>query len=99
MSETFDVHLTLTVDDADSMNYLDTYEGLGDVWYRFESDAAGNITLLANEDGFEHLARFFLKLARTGKSNGYHSHHTLEFGVTGRGGPELTIGIIPAPWE
>jgi hypothetical protein len=29
---------------------------------------------------FEHLARFFLKMARTDKANGYHSHHTLESG-------------------
>ena len=97
MSETFDVHLTLTVDEPSSMNFLDTYEGLDDVWYRFETDAQGNVTLLANPDGFEHLARYFLKLARTGKSDGYHAHHTLEFGASYDGGPELTIGIVTAP--
>src|SRR6185436_6695804 len=80
MSQTIDVHLTLTRDEPNSMNFEDTYSGLGDVWYRFGADAKGNVTLCANSDGFEHLARYFLKMARAGKVHGYHAHHPLEFG-------------------
>ena len=80
MSDTIEVHLTLTSDKPNSMNFEDTYSGLEDVWYKFVADGEGNVTLLANSDGFEHLARYFLKMARTGKRHGYHAHHSLEFG-------------------
>jgi len=96
MGDTFEVNLTLTRDKANSMNFEDTYAGLGDVWYKFESDASGNVTLWANPDGFEHLARCFLKMARTGKANGYHAHHSLEFGKEPEG-PELTIIHVDQP--
>jgi hypothetical protein len=96
MSETFDVQLTLTVDTPNSMNFLDTYEGLTNLWYKFETDKDGNITLLANAEGFEHLARYFLKMARTGKENGYHAHHELEFNGK-KLYPELTIMIVDHP--
>ena len=79
-----------------SMNFEDTYSGLADVWYKFEVDPKGNVTLFANADGFEHLARYFLKMARTGKKNGYHAHHTLEFGRLPEG-PELTIILADEP--
>jgi hypothetical protein len=74
-----------------------SYPGLANPCYQFTADARGNINLWANTDGFEHLARFFLKMARSDKSPGYDSHHTLEFGDPTVGGPELTIGIKPAP--
>jgi len=96
MSDTFEVHLTLTRDKPNSMNFEDTYSGLEDVWYKFETDAEGNITLLANADGFEHLARYFLKMARTRKRHGYHAHHTLESGKLPEG-PELTITFCKRP--
>jgi hypothetical protein len=96
MSDTIDIHLTLTRDKPNSMNFGDTYSGLPDVWYKFETDAKGNVTLFANADGFEHLARYFLKMARTGKKNGYHAHHTLEFGRLPEG-PELTIILASEP--
>jgi hypothetical protein len=80
MSATFDVHLTLTTDKPNSMNFEDTYEDLPNAWYKFETDASGSVTLLANAEGFEHLARYFLKMARTQKRVGYHAHHTLELG-------------------
>ncbi len=97
MDEMIDVHLKLTRDKPNSMNFEDTYSGLDRIWYKFESDAAGNITLCANPDGFEHLARYFLKMARSGKVLGYHAHHTLEFGESGGSGPELTIMVADAP--
>lgn len=97
MDEMIDVHLKLTRDKPNSMNFEDTYSGLDRIWYKYESDEAGNITLWANPDGFEHLARYFLKMARSGKMLGYHAHHPLEFGQSGRSGPELTIIVADAP--
>ena len=97
MSETIDVHLTLTRDKPNSMTFEDTYAGLTDLWYKFEVDPKGNVTLLATADGFEHLARYFLKMARSGKNIGYHAHETLEFGALPDGGPELTIMLTRGP--
>src|SRR5215471_3753037 len=96
MTSTLIVHLTLTSDTPNSMNFLDTYEGLNDVWYKFSADADGNINLWANSDGFEHLARYFLKMARSGKNVGYHAHHKLEF-ASQQEYPELTIGFCSRP--
>ena len=97
-SDTIDVHLTLTCDTPNSMDFRDTYSGLNDIWYKVDVDAIGNVTLWANADGFEHLARYFLKMARTGKDTGYHAHHTLEFGQRDSGGgPELTITLADNP--
>ncbi|HEY6970843.1 MAG TPA: hypothetical protein VJA94_16650 [Candidatus Angelobacter sp.] len=98
MSDTFEVHLTLTCDKPNSMDFTDTYAGLEDIWYKFDADADGSVTLLANADGFEHLARFFFKMARTGKYPGYHSHHDLEFGKP-QSSPELVIGFANRPTE
>jgi len=89
-AETIHVDLKLTRDTSNSMNFVDTYEGLQDIWYKFESDSAGNINLYANRDGFEHLARYFLKMARTDKRAGFHGHHSVEFGSACLS-PELTI--------
>lgn len=97
MSDTIDVRLILTRDRPNSMNFTDTYEGLKNIWYKFEVDATGNVTLVANADGFEHLARYFLKMARTGKNPGYHAHHSLEFGGEREPGPELTIAFGESP--
>ena len=97
MSETFEVHLTLTRDTPNSMNFLDTRAGLDKIWYKFDSDPSGNITLSATPDGFEHLARYFLKMARTGKHPGYHAHHSLEYATGPAEGPELTIMVANAP--
>ncbi len=82
------------------MNFMDTYAGLNHPWYKFATDADGNITLSANAEGFEHLARYFLKMARTGKSPGYHAHHSLEMGKDNTEPfPELTIVMDEAPRE
>lgn len=97
MDEMFDVHLTLTRDDPNSMNFKDTYSGLDRVWYKFEAEPGGNVTLRANADGFEHLARYFLKMARSGKALGYHAHHIAEFGGDPGSQPELTIIIGEPP--
>ncbi|MFZ3339980.1 MAG: hypothetical protein WA213_03790 [Terriglobales bacterium] len=94
--ETIDVHLVLTRDTPNSMDFRDTHEGLKDVWYKFKVDSKSNVDLLATADGFEHLARYFLKMARTGKLHGYHAHHALENGKL-PGGPELTITIVNQP--
>ena len=96
MNETFEVRLTLTRDKPNSMDFRDTYSGLEDIWYKVEVNATGNVTLWANGDGFEHLARYFLKMARSGKNPGYHAHHSLEFGEDARG-PELTIAFANRP--
>ena len=96
MSDTIEVHLTLTRDTPTSMKFQDTYDGLGDAWYKFEADKKGNVTLWANADGFEHLARYFLKMARTGKRHGYHAHHSVESGNL-PGSPELTITFVDSP--
>jgi hypothetical protein len=97
MDDRFEVHFTLTRDTPNSMNFADILDGLEKRWYKFESDAQGNITLRANEQGFEHLARFFLKMARSGKILGYHSHHTVQYGDEPGSQPELTIILAEAP--
>ncbi|HZC22400.1 MAG TPA: hypothetical protein VE866_03610 [Candidatus Binatia bacterium] len=96
MDDTVEVHLALTRDTPNSMNFEDTYSGLDRIWYKCETDGVGNITLRANADGFEHLARYFFKMARSGKTVGYHAHHGLEFGDTS-GSPELTIVFSEPP--
>lgn len=78
------------------MDFRDTYAGLEDIWYKVEVDAEGSVTLWANADGFEHLARYFLKMARTGKNPGDHAHHSPEFGNP-EPGAELTICICDRP--
>jgi hypothetical protein len=97
MSETIDVQLTLTRDKPNSMHFEDVYKGLDKIWYKFETDATGNVALFANRDGFEYLARYFLKMARTGKCVGYHGHHSLEYGGPPAERPELTITWSNAP--
>jgi hypothetical protein len=98
MTKAVVVHLDLADDGPNSMRFEDTYRGLEQIWYRFSADAAGNIDLWATHDGFEHLARYFLKLARGKKADGYHAHHSLEFGQEApAAGPELTIGVVESP--
>ena len=95
MSEAVVVHLDLAADTPSSMRFEDTYRGLENIWYRFSTDADGSVELWATADGFEHLARYFLKLARGRKVHGYHGHHSLEFGNgPSMGAPELTIGVV-----
>jgi hypothetical protein len=85
------IQMELTADTPNSMSFADVYDGLKDPWYLFEANAHGGVNLCANEDGFEFLARFFLKMARGQKANGYHSHDSLELGKESFGEPELTI--------
>jgi hypothetical protein len=93
-----DVKLRLTADTSSSMEFEDVYAGLTDPWYRFEGDADGSVNVWANPEGFEWLARLFLKLARSHKVDGYHSHHTLEFARRPpTGEPELTVGVVHRP--
>ena len=99
MTDTVKVKLELAIDTPQSMTFADTMTGLSGVWYRFAADPAGNVQLWATPSGFEHLARYFLKLARTPKASGYHGHHTLEFGGgPPLGEPELTIGVVEHPF-
>ncbi len=94
MSKKFKVELELTDDGLNSINFEDTYAGLNDEeWYKFETNEHGGILLQANKEGYEHLARYFLKLARTEKSDTFHSHHALEYGQENHGEPELTIVV------
>jgi len=98
MAKKIRVELALDRDTPDSMTFADTFDGLDGVWYRFEADKKGNVELWATPDGFEHLARYFLKLARTGKVDGYHDHLTLEFSdAPPMKEPELTIGLVERP--
>jgi hypothetical protein len=83
--DTFDVHLTLTRDKPNSMDFRDTYRGLENVWYKIEADTGGNVTLRPNADGFEHLARYLLKM-----EVGFHAQHNAEFGRRDDG-PEFTV--------
>ena len=96
MNKTIQVNLTLTDDGPNTIDFTDTYEGLDAAWYKFESDQTGNINLWANQEGYEHLARYFLKLARTKKAMGFHCHHALD-GEEQNEGPELTITLCDAP--
>src|ERR1700733_322915 len=54
----------------------------------------GNVSLFANADGFEHIAGYFLKMARTGKRHGLDAHHTLEFDKRPEA-PELRLLLNP----
>ena len=91
-----DVRLTLSADEPNSVTYADTLEGLDAIWYRFSATPDGSVQLWATPDGFEHLARLFLKLARGKKVPGYHAHDPLEYGTESNygQGPELTIGVV-----
>jgi hypothetical protein len=92
------VELELTADTPSSMHFADNYEGLRDPWYRFEVTPEGGVDLWATPDGFEHLARFFFKMARSDKADGYHSHHTLESGQgPSTGEAELTVTVVHEP--
>ena len=95
MSDKFKVELELEKDNSNSISFGDTYDGLNDQeWYRFSADEYGGVLLEANPEGYEHLARYFLKLARTEKYNGFHTHHALEHGEENNGEPELTIMVV-----
>lgn len=97
MAEKIEIHFTLTTDEPDSISFEDTYEGLDDPWYRIDVDKFGGVTLWANEEGFEHLGRYFLKLARGKKEIGFHSHHSMEFGEDSHSPPEFTVTLCHAP--
>jgi hypothetical protein len=98
MTDTIDVHLKLAADTPDSMTFAEVYEGLDQIWYRFSADSKGNVELWATRDGFEWLARYFLKLSRSEKIPGFHDHLTLEFSSgPSLSEPELTIGVVNAP--
>ena len=87
------VQMELASDTPNSMSFVDVYDGLKAPWYMFETNPQGGVHLYANEEGYEFLARFFLKMARGQKSNGYHSHHALELGEESFGEPELTVFV------
>jgi len=95
MTDKVRASLEFTVDAPNTMTFAEINEGLDDVWYRFSADSEGNVELWANADGFEYLGRYFLKLARTPKISGFHTHSTLEFSDgPSTSSPELTIGIV-----
>lgn len=96
MAKTIEVRLSLSADEPNSVTHADTTEGLDAIWYRFSADADGSVQLWATPDGFEHLARLFLKLARGNKVPGYHSHGPLEYRAEPNygQGPELIIGVV-----
>ena len=62
-------------------------------------DPDGSVALNGNPEGFEFLARIFLKLARCPKDKGFHIHLPLAYADElekwfGREEPMLTIGIL-----
>ena len=59
----------------------------------FSVNANVGILLQAHKEGYEHLTRYFLKLSRTEKNKGFHSHHALELGEESHSEPELSILI------
>jgi hypothetical protein len=98
VTNTIRVELELAKDTPTSMTFADAYAGLENIWYRFSADSDGNVELWATPNGFEFLARHFLKFARTQKVAGYHSHATLEFSDgPPMSAPELTIGVVERP--
>ena len=98
MTNRIRVEFELEKDTPTSMSFAEVYAGLENIWYRFSADPAGNVELWATPNGFEFLARYFLKLARTPKVSGYHSHAALEFSEgPPMGEPELTIGVVEHP--
>jgi hypothetical protein len=98
MNDHIEVKIRLSADTPSTMDFRDVGAGLKDPWYHFAAESDGGVTLWANRDGYEWLARVFLKLARSEKVDGYHSHHTLEFGPgPPQGEPELTIGVVHKP--
>ena len=100
VAKTFRVELELSDDGPNKIDFMDTYGSSGESeWYKFEVDQDGSIYLNANKEGYEHLARYFLKLARTEKSEHFHTHHSLEFGQERNDGPELIISISSEPAE
>ena len=96
-NDKFKISLELTKDGPNRINFSDTYEGLDDAWYQFEVLPEGGVNLWANEQGFEHLARYFLKMARSEKAIGFHNHHPLDFHSSAEEERELTIGLCEAP--
>ena len=100
MTKKIKVELELTDDGPSGISFEDTYEGLKNLeWYKFEVNDHGGITLWANQEGFEHLGRYFLKLARTKKDIGFHTHQALELGDDSNGQPELTITLSNKPMK
>ena len=89
------IELELSSDTPTSMTFGDTFAGLANPWYAFRGYEDGSVDLWATPEGFEHLARIFLKFARSSKRSGYHFHATLEQSDgPPMGGPELTVGVV-----
>ncbi len=97
MAKTVQVALTLSDDGPSAVDLRDTFAGLKRPWYRVDVEPDGSVTLWANREGFEHLGRYFLKLARTPKVDGFHTHHSLElqFGKEqiSQGEPAFTVAF------
>jgi hypothetical protein len=98
MDKKFEIKLTLNADTPNSIGLEDCAEGLKSAWYKITAERSGEVTVFANPDGFEYLARLFLKFARCPKAEGFHIHEGLEFGHKPPDeGPELTIGVSERP--
>jgi hypothetical protein len=94
MDKKFKIKLTLIADTPNSIGLEDCADGLKSPCYRITAHPSGEVTVFANPDGFEYLARLFLKFARCPKAEGFHIHEGLEFGHKPPDeGPELTIGV------
>lgn len=96
MEDTVEVHLTLTRDTPDSMNFKDTRSGLDRVWYKFEAEPSAT-SLFGRMLMASSISQDFFKMARSGKRLGYHAHHTAEFGGDPGSQPEVIIAITDAP--
>jgi hypothetical protein len=89
------IHLELVNDGPNAMSYQDCTRGLEEPWYSATGEQDGSVTLNANPEGFEFLARVFLKLARTPQPPGFHVHIPLVYQdyLHSDRKPELTLGI------
>ena len=95
------VSLMLSEDGPLTIEFADTYAGLKRPWYHVDVRPKGDVEFWANREGFEHLGRLFLKLARTAKDPRFHLHLPLEYHHERvqilENEPELRIGFDDAP--
>lgn len=96
MRKKIKIDLTLLDDGANGISYDDCASDLQEPWYRAYGDPDGSVALNGNPEGFEFLARVFLKLARCAKDKGFHIHLPLDYeeGLFSAERPEFTIAIL-----
>jgi hypothetical protein len=69
--------LELNDDGPNAISVKDCHKGLSDPWYLVKCEEDGGVHLQANPEGFEYLGRYFLKMSRCHKVEGFHQHFPL----------------------